>query len=188
LDEKVTLAQAAKDSGVHVNTVKNWRKAGRLNTAEKIIERGIEVWYVDPTEVEELALQSKAKSVNNTEKESSQQKETIDYPNTRTDNLPAVIPQVEQFMVLVERSQQPLLERIDNLVSRNEELTLEVGTLRERLKNLEEKQVAQAQAQQINEVDNRVDNTTPAVVQPMQQEPVPDEKRKGFWARLFSGE
>ncbi len=185
--EKVTLAQAAKDSGVHVNTVKNWRKAGRLNSAEKIIERGIEVWYVDPGEIEGLAQQSKAKSLNNTEKETNQHKETIDY-STGNNNLPALVPQVEQFMSLVERSQQPLLERIDKLTNRNEELALEVGQLRERLKNMEEKQreVPPAQEQKLSGAG--VDNITPAVVQPTQQEPVSVEKRKGFWSRLLGGE
>jgi hypothetical protein len=59
--EKVTLAQAAGQTGVHVNTIKTWRRSGYLKTAELIIEHGVEVWHVDLDEAIQVA-QSRRKN------------------------------------------------------------------------------------------------------------------------------
>jgi len=55
--ELVTFSEAAKVAAVHINTIRNWRKAGRLKTAQLVIENGSEVWFVELAEVLAVAGQ-----------------------------------------------------------------------------------------------------------------------------------
>lgn len=54
---KVTLSEAANAIGVHYNTIRNWRKAGLLHSAEKVIQSGNETWIVSLEEVQHIARQ-----------------------------------------------------------------------------------------------------------------------------------
>ena len=63
--DKIPFSEAAKLAGIHPNTIRNWRKAGKLKTTEKVIENGIEVWMVDPAEVSQVALQPKSSNPDN---------------------------------------------------------------------------------------------------------------------------
>ena len=53
----VTFSEAAKRAGIHPNTIRNWRKAGRLKTAQKVVENNSEVWLVELDEVLSVAGQ-----------------------------------------------------------------------------------------------------------------------------------
>ncbi len=53
--DNITLAEAAKAVGLHFNTLRNWRKSGRLLSAQKVIERGVEIWVVSLSEVQRIA-------------------------------------------------------------------------------------------------------------------------------------
>ena len=57
--DKVPFSEAAKLAGIHPNTIRNCRKAGKLKTAEKVLENGIEVWIIDPAEVSQVTLQAR---------------------------------------------------------------------------------------------------------------------------------
>lgn len=210
---KVTFTEAATAAGVHFNTLRNWRKANKLTTAEKVVENGVEIWVVDLEEIEQLARQSRHKRLVNN-------KSTVDGlnvdlppvdvpgPARAANNTPLTIrPELENFMALVERSQKPLLERIDNLTDRVENLARENGDLARQNEDLKERvkalEAAQAAPQpQPAPIPVQPVEITPIAVEPPQAaqepepfpimhrdtlEPITTETKKGFWARLFGG-
>jgi len=52
---RVTFSEASKRAGVHINTIRNWRRAGRLKTAQLVVENGSEVWLVELDEILAIA-------------------------------------------------------------------------------------------------------------------------------------
>lgn len=187
--DKVSFQDAAKLAAVHFNTVKNWRKAGKLKTAEKVLENGRELWLVDPSEVIQIARQSRQ----NLPEIPDNQAVHIDganIDNGRTDvyttplNVPSrgqdisTNPALEQNLTFFRESiVRPLVEANERQAARLEELAQEIGTLKERLRQVEAGQVAQETRPEI------VDNKQPAAF----EIPAQPGKKRGFWSRLFSG-
>jgi hypothetical protein len=170
--DKVSFQDAAKQAGVHFNTVKNWRKAGKFKTAEKVIENGRELWLVDPAEVIQVARQSKQglseiqDNVHVHIDGTNIDNDRSDVYTTQTKAPPSsqsisTSQALEQNLTLIRESiVRPLVEANERQAVRLEEMARENERLKERVKQLEAGQAA----------------------------PVVVEKRKGFWSRLFSGE
>lgn len=154
---KITLQQAARLVGLHVNTIKNWRRAGRLTTAELLTEKGIQVWYVDPNEIIQIATQTKA---------------TIDqsYPDNSHVQEPTATPSpgTAQMLDLIRESiTRPLTDLIATQSAKIEELSKQVGSLEEQVKQL----------QRSSETPSRQEATSA----PERAESMPDVPRKRRW-------
>lgn len=199
--EKTTLIQAAKLLSLHPNTLKNWQKAGRLPSAEKLKVKGKDVWFVDLDELRE---------VSNNEPIFTQQTSEQTTTNQEPPNGPQEPPTGgfgQSLALWQEISIAPLLKANTDLLKSNdekskriEELALEIGQLRERLRLLETAQAAPQPPQRPEPPPSA--EITHAAVEPPQtaQEPEPSpvlhrntlqpvtmQTKKGFWARWFGG-
>lgn len=160
---KVTLAQAARMVGVHRNTVKNWQREGKLASAEKMFERGIEVWYVSPAEVVEVARQSKEARLGNS-------LPPIDY-TTQPETATAPTAGQQTLDLIRESIVRPLTDLIERQNTTIAEQANRIGRLEaevEQLKQNTSRQEAPQQAERSKEVSN--------------QAPEPLKKRK-WWQR-----
>lgn len=200
--DKVSFQDAAKQAEVHFNTLRNWRKGNKLKTAEKVLENGRELWIVDPTEVLEIARQSRQGLPD----QPANYHVDIDGVNPANDlknNPPipsndattgpglAVTPEFEQTLVFMRESVvRPLVEANERQAATIGELKEEVGTLKERLRNLEEKLQA-AQASHAAQVAPQPPPPAPITVQPVvtpQNAPQPKQGWRTRLARLFGGD
>jgi N6-adenosine-specific RNA methylase IME4 len=156
-NERVTLAHAAAHVGFHLNTIKAWRKANELKSAVKLVEKGVEVWYVDLEEVAQVAAHKRVKQgTQPPEKTGYPAGHPVGYPTTteqseRPEIAVTLRPDAELFLQAVERAVEkaviPLNENIKELSQRNEELSAKAAKYEERSANLEEhiKQLEAAQ-------------------------------------------
>lgn len=157
--DKVSFQDAAKQAEVHFNTLRNWRKAGKLKTAEKVLEKGRELWIVDPAEVVEITRQSRQSlpesPVNyhvdiDGDNPANDRSDAPPNPPNWPPTGPAAqslnpTPALEQTLVFMRESVvRPLVEANERQAARLEEMAGEIGTLKERLRNVE----AQLQAAQ----------------------------------------
>jgi hypothetical protein len=167
--DKIPFNEAARLAGIHLNTLRNWQKAGKLKTAEKIIENGRELWIVDPSEVESLSSQHVKKIDTNTA-------DSIDTNNAPPGEPgPATSPAFEQSLALIRESVvRPLTDLVASQNSRIEELSLELGELRAELRHLK----AQAGAQPASEVES---NTTPNSAREEALQPAQPPKKRRWW-------
>lgn len=201
---KVTFSEAATAAGVHFNTLRNWRKANKLTTAEKVFENGVEIWIVELSEVEQLARQSRHKRADNN-------KASVDGPNAEMppvdvpgpseappNGMTTIPAGFDNFMALVERSQKPLLEQIGTLTNKVESLARENGELQERLRALEAAQAAQDAARLAEspppptntprtETGSQTAQEPSPILHSDTLEPITTPTKKGFWARLLGG-
>lgn len=159
--DKVSFQEAAKQAGVHLNTVKNWRKAGKFKTAQKVLENGHELWLVDPAEVVQIARQARQnlpdiaeQSVvdlgeNKVDNRSDAQTTQPNWPPTgqNAEELPStqsaqgLAPALEQNLTFFRESiVRPLVEDLARARTELGEAKEEIGTLKERLRALEASQ------------------------------------------------
>jgi hypothetical protein len=151
-NERVTLAHAAAHVGFHLNTIKAWRKANELQTAEKLVEKGIEIWYVDLEEVTQVAASKRARL---STQPSAQPGYPVRYPTPREESTQpetaVTLRPDELFLQAVERAVEkavvPLNETINSLTVRNEDLASRAAKFEERSTSLEER-VKQLEASQ----------------------------------------
>lgn len=206
--DRVTLVEAARLVDLHPNTVRNWRKADKLKSAEKVVENGVDVWLVDPQEVHQLAQESKA--AKRSTKDSSWSDNTPQddvYPKpysggpddnkgkTATGSAQdspggAVSPLVEQNLAFFRESiVRPLVEANERQAAKIEDLSVQVGTLQERVRQLEARlaeSVAPAQPPVAPAPRPPAAGPEPSPV--LNRDTLqPVEPRKGFWQRLFGG-
>lgn len=139
---KVPFGEAASVAGVHFNTLRNWRKAGKLKTAEKVIENGRELWLVEQAEVDNISRQSRQ----NLPEMPANYHVDIDGVNPANDppteirNGPGLstTPALEQTLVFMRESVvRPLVEANERQAARLQEMSEEVGSLKERVRQLE---------------------------------------------------
>lgn len=137
--DKVTIIEAARLADLHPNTVRNWRKSGKLKTAEKVLDNNVDTWVVDPQEVNQLANHVRpTNGVNN-------RSYTVNAPDGQPNPEPvqqspaAAITQAQEQTIAFMRESvvRPLVESNERLVAENGSLREEVGTLKERLRTLE---------------------------------------------------
>lgn len=142
---KVPFGEAATNAGVHFNTLRNWRKAGKLRTAEKVIENGRELWLVEQEEVDNMSRQSRQ----NLPKTPANYHVNIDGvnpandPPTEVTNGPGLstTPALEQTLIFMRESVvRPLVEANERQAARLEEMAEEIGNLKERIRQLEARQ------------------------------------------------
>lgn len=172
--DKIPFNEAARLAGIHLNTLRNWQKSGKLKTSEKIIENGRELWIVDPSELNNLSSQHvKRTDTNNVV--------TIDTNNAPPGEPgPITSPALEQTLVFMRESVvRPLVEANERQAAVIGELREEIGSLKERLRALE---AATATPQPAPE---------PQPIMPVTISPVPEiavePVKRGFWQRLFGG-
>lgn len=157
--DKVSFQEAAKQAEVHFNTLRNWRKAGKLKTAQKVLENGRELWVVDPAEVIEIARQSRQGlpespanyhvdiSEDNPANDRSDASTTppIWPPSGQTAQGITPPPALEQTLVFMRESVvRPLVEANERQAARLEEMAEQIGSLKERVRQLEAVQAAHA--------------------------------------------
>jgi hypothetical protein len=178
--DKIPFAEAARLAGVHPNTVRNWRKAGKLTTALKVFENGNETWLVDPNEVQDIAQQK----ANNWHPNNNN---SVDTPIVN----PASIepgqsnPAFEQSLALIRESVvRPLVEELAAARVRNEALALELGEMRERVKQLEADRVTR---EPVQEPPQAIEVQIPASVLESPTAPKQAGKRPSWWSRTFGG-
>jgi uncharacterized coiled-coil protein SlyX len=135
--DKVPFSEAAKLAGIHPNTIRNWRKAGKLKTAEKVLENGIEVWIIDPAEVSQVTLQARPSTHDNTNND-------VNTPDVNpTPPTSPVAAGFEQSLVFMRESVvKPLTDLVARQSDQIKEMSEEIGTLKERLRALEAAQAA----------------------------------------------
>jgi phage shock protein A len=144
---KITLSEAAKAVGVHYNTLRNWRKAGWLKSAEKVIQSGNETWIVSLEEVASIARQRAMTPDYNPPQTASTPAPATDTP--MPDNSPAgpivAAADVQTLANLLETTVKSLTEALERrdqdikqVQSENKELHRQIGTLEERLRLLEQ--------------------------------------------------
>jgi hypothetical protein len=148
---KVTLAQAAGAVGVHINTIKTWRRSGYLKSAELIIEHGVEVWHVKLDEAIQVA---EARRKNRVASSRSNGVYPAGYPGSSSTSqgaptvkvpeqvLPGQVGQIspafEQSLALIRESVvRPLVEANERQATKIEDLSVQVGTLQEKVRQLE---------------------------------------------------
>ncbi len=170
---------------LHPNTVRNWRKTGKLKTAEKVLENNVDTWVVDPQEVHQLVQASRSTNWMNN------RSYTVNIPDGQpnqeqvTQASPTAISLVQEQTIAFMRESvvKPLVEANDRHVVEIGSLKEEVGTLKERLRYLE----AQLQAA-IAVVQPPV---APVAPPPADITPIagnaPQPVKKGFWQRMFGG-
>lgn len=192
--DKVSFQDAAKQAEVHFNTLRNWRKAGKLKTAEKVLEKGRELWIVDPAEVVEIARQSRQslpESPDNYHVDidgDNPANDRSDAPPTPPNWPPTgpaapgltATPALEQTLVFMRESVvRPLVEANERQAARLEEMAGEIGTLKERLRALEAAQAA------------RVAQPAPQPAETMTITPAPqiapEPVTRSLWQRIFGG-
>lgn len=168
---KITLGEASRVAGVHFNTLRNWRKTGKLKSAEKVIENGRELWLVDLEEVESLAGQSR-QSV-----PTSQENQGVDIGHNNSTSQPVAAPGqgFEQSLLFMRESVvRPLVEANERKDKQLREMAEEIGTLKERLRVLEAAHVART-GQEADKPAGPVDITPKA-----ESGPGPAKKRR-WW-------
>ncbi len=195
-DDNITLAEAAKAVGVHFNTIRNWRKQGRLVSAQKVIERGVEIWVVSLSEVQKIAEEThnlRPPTPYNIPSQNpitdgptiDQQPMTTSLQNAQFQNMTKAISEA------VNQSVKPLAdllaqrnalvdkqsEDLQKLNRENGEISTELRLLKERLEALEAVQAARVVSQQAI-------TTPPADITPV-AEIAPQPVKKGFWQKLF---
>ncbi len=154
--DKVSLLEAARSAGLHPNTVRNWRKLGKLKTVGKVVENKIEAWVVDPEEVAQLAQISRAtngsaRAANKPHDDmapiggphaSSDQDATQPRLGAGPDSpVGQISPAFEQSLSLIRESVvRPLVELVDRQTDQIKEMSEEIGSLKERLRALEASQ------------------------------------------------
>jgi len=114
IQSKIRMTEAAKLVGVHRNTLRNWRTSGKLKSAEKVQENGAPIWYVDQAEVEAV------------------------HALSNSDSAYSGPPPYNQLEAAV----RPLTELIEKQSHEIGDLREQVGTLKERLSNLESRNKA----------------------------------------------
>lgn len=186
--DKISFSEASGLAGVHFNTLRNWRKAGKLKTAEKIIENGREMWIVDPEEVEQLTRQSRQDYHDNTpvdigpinvdnppREQHNQNPQASANPPTPGGAAPTLA--LEQSLIFMRESVvKPLVEANERQALRLEQMAEEIGSLKQRIKQLEEAQPSPGpDVTQTQNPPQPVD--LPA--------PTPPPTRKSLLARLF---
>lgn len=186
--EKVTLAQAAGQVGVHVNTIKTWRRSGHLKSAELIIEHGVEVWHVNLDEVIQFAH---AKRKIRVDSNPESRVYPVVYPENNTANRAEaaqdtgtgrVLARPEAAMLeLITQTQKPLLEMIERRDVTIQELSAKVGSLEERLKAYESAQAAHVPHSN-PEAAPSADITT-ALITPAPT-PIPAKQSSGWFDKL----
>lgn len=133
--EKISFSEAARLAGIHPNTIRNWRKAGKLKTTEKVLEKGIEVWIVDPEEITHFALQARPSGdTNNTN--------TVNNPNNVVSSLgsPQMAGFEQSLLFMRESVVKPITDLVERQSTQIKEMSEELGTLKERIRQLELKQ------------------------------------------------
>jgi hypothetical protein len=130
---KLTIKEAAALVGVDTNTIRNWRDKGKLKSAEKLIIGGVPVWYVDSSEVIELADQSRRKRTANQQANNSPSNSYTEEPTATS------APGTAQMLDLIRESiTRPLTDLIATQSAKIEELSKQVGSLEERLSRYEQ--------------------------------------------------
>jgi hypothetical protein len=128
--DKVPLSEAARQIGIHPNTIRNWRKAGKLKSAEKVSENGTEVWIVEPSEVSKIAAQARPGVIGN-----------INNPVAAPDiNQSFIENPANLFELIREGVVRPLTELVERQSAQIKEMAEESGILKERVRQLEAKQ------------------------------------------------
>ncbi len=152
--DKVTLIEAARLVDLHPNTVRNWRKAGKLKTAEKVLDNNVETWVVDPQEVNQLADHNRSTNgVNNRSyivnpPDGQPIGEAVAQASTSPGA--AISPVQEQTIAFMRESVvRPLVEanerqvaEIQKLSRENGELSAELRIVKQRLDTLQASQAA----------------------------------------------
>ncbi len=181
---KVPFGEAATNAGVHFNTLRNWRKAGKLKTAEKVLENGRELWLVEQEEVDNISRQSRRNlpgtpanyhvDIDGVNTANTQSNETRTGPGLAT------TPALEQTLVFMRESVvKPLVEANERQAARLEQMAEEIGSLKERIRQLEAKQ-AESQAPQSLQAPVLVPEPSPILNKETLQPELPKKKRR-WW-------
>lgn len=126
---KVSFAQAAKMLGVHVNTLKNWQRAGRLSSAEKAKVKGVWTWIVDYSEAAQVNQQGYT-IIDSTAQYNQHQTEAATEPPEAANNQ-------QGLMVLPQEAYTGLLALVEKQGDTIAKMAEEIGGLKERVKQLE---------------------------------------------------
>jgi DNA-binding transcriptional MerR regulator len=134
-EDKISFSEAARLTGLHINTLRNHNRAGKLKTASKVVSETGQMWVVELSEIEALASQIRARKMANTGGDISSPSVVLDAPQASTS------PVFEQSLVLLKESVvRPLTELIERQSARLEEQAQEIGRLKERVRQLEERE------------------------------------------------
>src|SRR5690242_6426714 len=107
-EDKISFSEAARLTGLHINTLRNHNRAGKLKTASKVVSETGQMWVVELSEIEALASQIHARKVVNTVGDISSANVSHDAPQASTS------PAFEQSLVLIRESVvRPLTELIE---------------------------------------------------------------------------
>lgn len=193
--EKITLIQAAQILSLHPNTLKNWQKAGRLPSAEKIKVKGKDVWFVALEDVRNVANNEQTiyqTIPNRQEPINDPPTDPTDTPQqaTTANNAQALDLWRETYIVPLERANADLLKSNDDKTKRIDELSHANGVLEERVRNLEAqlqerlRMLQAAQAAREAQPAPQPPPPAPIIVQPVetpQNAPQPKRGLLGGW-------
>ncbi len=178
--DKITFTHAAQELRIHTNTLKNWQKAGRLPSAEKLKVKGKDVWFVDLDEALDVSHNEQTiyQTTPNTQPTTQEPTDEPQQPTTAAFEQSLVLWQ-ETFTAPLLKTNADLLKSNDDKSKHIEELASELATVKERLRALQASQPLPQPP------------PGPAVAAPVDNAPTagngPQPVKRGLWARLFGG-
>ena len=122
-DQKLPFKQISQDLGIHPNTLKNWQKAGRLPSAEKVKVNGKFTWLVDPDEAIHASRQPD-KVLDNEPYNSSEQSTFTTGADSQSNNSGPTA-----YLMELQSERGTLLDKIYNLESALRDASYERGRL-----------------------------------------------------------
>ncbi|WJW70417.1 hypothetical protein OZ401_005101 (plasmid) [Candidatus Chlorohelix allophototropha] len=125
---RLTFTEAAKEAGIHPNSIRNWNKAGKLTTVRSDIIRNQQTWTVEMWEVLQIAS---AGGLTNS-----------DNPNNNNGNQSAIVAVIEgqrAAITKLEEEREGLLVRIDGLQEGRATDRQEIGQLTGQLQQVEKR-------------------------------------------------
>lgn len=172
--EKVSFSEAARLAGIHPNTIRNWRKAGKLKTTEKVLEKGIEIWIVDPGEITQLALLAHPSQDTNNNN-------PVNTPNIEIGSLESSqAAGFEQSLLFMRESVvKPLTDLVERQSNQIKEMSEELGSLKEHIRQLEAKQAETPTPQPVQAPALMLEPSP--ILNKETLQPEPPKKKRHWW-------